>query len=136
MKGRHHVRRIELHCMTDFEKAFNELALFHAAGADPADSGTYVHPCIALDEVQVYAYVQDGTLVVSIHLDGATDPPFRKYGSQYDQVPVVVNIGDEQVFAAHPRAEPEGRHHRPVVEGPWKPGMDPSALYVQPGTPA
>lgn len=109
------MRSIELGEMTEFEKTSNKLASFYPA-AMQEDGETFAHPCIALEEVQVYAYVQDGTLVVSIHLDGAADPPFRTYGPKFDQVPVVVNIGDEQVFAAHPDVEPAGRHHRSEAE--------------------
>jgi hypothetical protein len=78
----------------------NNATKFHRK---PADSNTDALPCIEVGGVQVYAYVRDGILVVSLHYDTTgTGPgsPFRVYGE--DAVPTVITAGDEQVWQALP----------------------------------
>jgi len=82
------------------EPRINSGALFHRAGLEP-DGETQRYPCIEIGEVQVYAYVRDGGLVVSVHLDGASGGVFALYGADRC-VPVTINVGDATVYEAGP----------------------------------
>lgn len=108
------MRKVELGEMTEFEKNCNEAARFSPAGT--TEDGSRVQPAVDLEGVVVSVYVQDGTLVISGLLDGASDPPFRAYGQGFEMMPVVVELNGRQVFAAHPDVEPAGRHHRSEAE--------------------
>ena len=94
--------------MTDAERTVNITAKFYAAHRT-TDTGDLENlPCIEVGGVQVYAYVRDGALVVSVHLD-TTDPDvFDLYGP-HDAVPVMVKVGDDEpVFEAGPEESGQG----------------------------
>jgi len=68
------------------------------------DGDTDALPCIEIGGVQVYAYVRDGILVVSLDFDTADtsdQSPFALYGFR-DKVPVVVTASGENVWTAFP----------------------------------
>lgn len=70
------------------------------------NNGVSALPCIEVGGVQVYAYVRDGILVVSLDYDTADtggDSPFALYGPDFTQVPTVINAGGgEPVWEALP----------------------------------
>lgn len=88
--------------METFERyKANRDAKFSPAGID-ADGETRTLPCIEIGGAQVYAYVEDGKLIISAHLDEASGEVFELYGPDRC-VPVVVTIGGgDPVFAALP----------------------------------
>lgn len=89
--------------MTEKDRAANAAARF--LPYDPQDEAL---PCIEIGGVQVYAYVLDGVLRISAHLEEADEDVFSLYADEGagDNVPVVVHVGawDEPVFSALPQA--------------------------------
>jgi len=88
------------------ERQANEAAIYYPSRLDPdgEDSATYCPPCVEVGGVQVYVYIRDGILVVSLDYDTAdTTPstPFRPYGEQ-NAIPTVVTASGETVWHALP----------------------------------
>lgn len=87
------------------DRAANASAEFRPAVEAADNNGSYAPPCLEIGGVQVYAYVRDGILVVSLHYDTAgtgPDSPFALYGWR-DCVPTVIKAGDsEPVWTAFP----------------------------------
>jgi hypothetical protein len=88
------------------ERLINEAAVFLPMTTDDEK------PCIEVAGAQVYAYVQDGTLVVSVHLDTADKAVFATYGPDDGLVPVEVTVGADTVYASAAYAADTGRHRR------------------------
>ena len=88
------------------ERVINEAAVFLPMTNEDEK------PCIEVAGAQVYAYVQDGTLVVSVHLDTADKAVFSTYGPDDDLVPVEVTVGADTVYASAAYATDTGRHRR------------------------
>ena len=76
----------------------NRDAKFHPFAVE--DDGTRALPCIEIGGAQVYAYVEDGVLRVSVDLDTADGEVFGLY--EDSRVPVAVSMGDDTVFADMP----------------------------------
>jgi hypothetical protein len=57
-------------------------------------------PCMQVAGALVFAYVQDGALVVSVDLDTVEPGAFAVYGPDGDCVPVQVYVGSDRVFDA------------------------------------
>lgn len=95
--------------MTEKDYLANRDAVFHPYVPDGQNNGAEALPCIEIGGVQVYAYVRDGTLIISAHLEEADEQVFDLYADEgaADNVPVIVHVGawDEPVF----RAVPEGK---------------------------
>ena len=81
-----------------YEAKHNEAARFYSS-TRTADDEPGGPPCMEIGGAQVYAYVRDGGLVVSVHLEGANGGVFALYGADRC-VPVAVNVGDATVFEA------------------------------------
>lgn len=79
--------------LTERDKAANAAARF--LPYDPQDGETEALPCIEVGGVQVYAYVKDGVLRISAHLEEADEKVFDLYEDDGagDNVPVVVQVG-------------------------------------------
>jgi hypothetical protein len=82
----------------------NAGAVFYPAVDPENNNGSYALPCIEIGGVQVYAYVRDGILVISVDYDTADvsdGSPFRVYDGQ--AIPTVINVTDaEPVWEALP----------------------------------
>jgi hypothetical protein len=86
--------------MRDSDDRANAAAKFHPAGLD-SDGETREHPCIEIGGAQVYAYVEDGVLKVSVDLETADEQVFDLY--EDGGVPVAVEVGgDDPVRFALP----------------------------------
>jgi hypothetical protein len=87
------------------DRLVNASAVFHPAVAAAGNSGTYAPPCMEIAGVQVYAYVRDGILVVSLDYDGADvlSRTLHVYGAGL-AVPTVITAGHdtEPVWEALP----------------------------------
>ena len=58
---------------------------------------TYGPPCVEIGGVQIYAYVRDGILVVSLHFDSADLDQFAVYNEGGgDCVPVIIKTGENE----------------------------------------
>lgn len=57
-------------------------------------------PCVQVAGALVFAYVENGALVVSVDLETAESGTYAKYGPDRDLVPVRVNVGSDPVFEA------------------------------------
>jgi hypothetical protein len=110
----------------------NQNAVFYPAAAASGNNGSYTPPCVMVGGVQVYAYVRDGILVVSLHYDTADtspDSPFALYGFD-DCVPTVIKAGDrEPVWEALPDQAVSEDDHRQLR----KAGVDEPGDWVLPG---
>lgn len=116
--------------MTTKDKAANAAATF--LEYQEQQDGTEALPCIEIGGVQVYAYVRDGILVVSIDTetaDASDDTPFALFGS--DQVPVTVNVGDVRVFEDFPENWVAEEDARLIRKGMASSGEMP--MWVLPG---
>ena len=104
--------------MSDRDRAANAGAKFYAAREphaplvtstgtgqvteDGSTDETYGPPCIEIAGVQVYTYVRDGILVVSLHYDTAELDSFATYGED-DAIPTIIKAGDgKTVWSAVP----------------------------------
>jgi hypothetical protein len=94
MKGRH--MAAELNEMSLAELDENATARFLSQALPEHNGGAYAPPCVEVAGVQVYAYVQDGTMVVSVDLETADPETFYTYGDS--QVPVTISVNGETVF--------------------------------------
>lgn len=94
--------------MRDSDDRANAAAKFHPAGLD-SDGETRTYPCIEVGGAQVYAYVEDGVLRVSVDLETADGQVFDLYANDAagDNVPVVASVGawGDPVFTALPGQE-------------------------------
>jgi len=82
---------------TASDRAANAAAVFHPAVAAENNNGTYAPPCMEVGGMQVYAYVRDGILVVSLHYDTADiskTSPFAVYDGGC--IPTVFKAGDAE----------------------------------------
>jgi hypothetical protein len=76
------------------DQAANLAATFHPASLEP-DGETWALPCIEIGGVQVYAYLRDGILVVSVDLDEAgtgQGSPFALPALDPYGIPVVITV--------------------------------------------
>lgn len=72
----------------------NKNAVFRPAVNASDNNGAYAPPCLEIGGVQVYAYVRDGILVVSLHYDTADvsdQSPFAVYDGA--SIPTVIHGG-------------------------------------------
>jgi hypothetical protein len=84
--------------MTGHDHLANKHARFHPAVNAHDNNGSYAPPCLEIGGVQVYAYVRDGILVISLHYDEADtseSTPFALYGP--DCIPTVIYDGAGEV---------------------------------------
>jgi hypothetical protein len=84
---------MELSAMTDTEREINLAAEVFSPRYD------YPRGCIDVGGAQVYAWLQDGTLVVAVHLEDVAEGAFRQYGADAC-VPVQVTVSGETVYYA------------------------------------
>lgn len=82
---------MKLNAMTGTEREVNLAAEVFPPRYD------YPHGCIDIGGAQVCACVQDGTLVISVHLEDVEEGAFRLYGADAC-VPVQVTIGGKTVY--------------------------------------
>lgn len=88
----------------------NDAAVFCSASRE--GDGTRALPCIEIGGVQVYAYAENGTLIISAHFDTADGRVFGLYGPD-KCVPVVIKAGSEEpVWQALPGDDDEDRRAR------------------------
>ncbi len=80
----------------------NRDAKFHPFAVQ--DDGTRALPCIEVGGAQVYAYVEDGVLRVSVGLETADGEVFGLYDDGRVPVTVSVGAGNDFVFSALPAA--------------------------------
>jgi hypothetical protein len=93
----------------------NKNAVFHPAVNASDNNGAYAPPCLEIGGVQVYAYVRDGILVVSLDYDTADvsdQSPFALYGGHHgpgsERIPTVITAGHgKPVWDALPSARPD-----------------------------
>jgi hypothetical protein len=98
--------------LTNRDIAVNAAAKFYPAArtTDPGDLALL--PCIEVGGVQVYAYVRDGALVVSLDFDGTDPDAFDQYGPD-GAVPVQVKLGGEEVYEVGPDVPASRRAYAP-----------------------
>lgn len=96
--------------MTARDYIANKAARFQPAIDASRNNGAFALPCIEIGGVQVYAYIRDGILVVSVHYDTAdiSDAgPFALYGGGHsspdgERIPTVIDLGGERVWEELP----------------------------------
>jgi hypothetical protein len=87
--------------LTTSDREANATAVFHPAVSEDANNGAYAYPCTEMAGVQVYAYIRDGILVVSVDYasaDISETSPFRTYEDN-TAIPTLVYIGERPVPA-------------------------------------
>lgn len=96
---------MKLNEMTDTERGANAAAEFFPAVDEADNNGAYAHPCMQVSGAQVYAYVQDGTLVVSVDLDTVS---FPLHVLADNTVPVQVKVSGVTVYYEGERTTSSG----------------------------
>jgi hypothetical protein len=76
---------------SDTDRAINRAITF--LPVDPADDTT--RPCLVVAGVQVYAYVRNGELIVSLDFDESEIGRGR-----FSETPVSIHFSGEEVFAS------------------------------------
>lgn len=111
------------------DRQINQYATFLPYTPPEADNGAEAMPGIVLagDEngdggVQVYAYAENGQLIISVHYDTAGpdedgDGPWAYYGPR-NAIPVIILGGSgEPVWQATAEVNPDARPHAPATPG-------------------
>ena len=87
--------------MTARDYQANKNAIYRPAVNASDNSGSYAPPCTEIGGVQVYTYIRDGILVISLHYDTADPDAFATYDEAC--IPTVIKAGDsEPVWEAFP----------------------------------
>jgi hypothetical protein len=125
------------------DQQVNQYANFLSYASPEENNDAEALPCIELggDEngdgaVQVYAYAEDGAVIVSLHFDtaGPTEEdgtgPWAYYGEDGQNIPVVVKMGGgEPVWQATEGANPAGQTIAQAVYAAYRNGWKDRSLF-------